>query len=147
MMDNLEMLKSIDARLTIIVWCFLVLTFVWIVFIGIRIWYTMKPGKRQPHGEDDFDNLIHEKITQCMSDDLISEANQKLVKFPKHARAIYALGIGYYQKGMYEESLQKFKEVLEINPSYKDFVKEYLARLEKTPNDGVQPIAEKTGSG
>jgi tetratricopeptide (TPR) repeat protein len=76
-----------------------------------------------------------------MSDDLISEANQKLMKYPKHARAIYALGIGYYQKGMYGESLKKFKELLEINPSYKDFVKEYLARLERTPNNGMEPAS------
>lgn len=61
-------------------------------------------------------------FNENLVDYAIERFQMVLLEAPNHSNAMYSLGVAFQKKGMYQEALEKFEKVLEINPDNYDVV-------------------------
>jgi tetratricopeptide (TPR) repeat protein len=66
------------------------------------------------------------------------------VKEPNNAEALFELGNLYERQGMYEQAIQEYRKVLNINPNFVDAIEHLAFLLEKLNRDHeASPLWER----
>ncbi len=92
------------------------------------------------------DNLIHQLNARQgdVSDQTMHRLTEVLVKEPNNAKALFELGNLYERQGMYEQAIQEYRKVLNINPNFVDAIEHLAFLLEKLNRDHeASPLWER----
>lgn len=92
------------------------------------------------------DNLIHQLNARQgdFPDQTMHRLTEVLVKEPNNAKALFELGNLYERQGMYEQAIQEYRKVLNINPNFVDAIEHLAFLLEKLNRDHeASPLWER----
>jgi tetratricopeptide (TPR) repeat protein len=92
------------------------------------------------------DNLIHQLNARQgdFPDQTMHRLTEILVKEPNNAKALFELGNLYERQGMYEQAIQEYRKVLNINPNFVDAIEHLAFLLEKLNRDHeASPLWER----
>ena len=92
------------------------------------------------------DNLIHQLNARQgdVPDQTMHRLTEVLVKEPNNAKALFELGNLYERQGMYEQAIQEYRKVLNINPNFVDAIEHLAFLLEKLNRDHeASPLWER----
>jgi tetratricopeptide (TPR) repeat protein len=77
-------------------------------------------------------------------DQTMHRLTEVLVKEPNNAKALFELGNLYERQGMYEQAIQEYRKVLNINPNFVDAIEHLAFLLEKLNRDHeASPLWER----
>src|SRR6266511_5427670 len=92
------------------------------------------------------DNVIHQLNARQgdFQDQTMHRLTEVLVKEPNNAKALFELGNLYERQGMYEQAIQEYRKVLNINPNFVDAIEHLAFLLEKLNRDHeASPLWER----
>ena len=107
----------------------------------------LKRLRAEPHPiSPAMDNLIQQFNSRQgdFHDQTMHRLTEVLVKEPNNAKALFEVGNLYERQGMYEQAIQEYRKVLNIDPDFVDAIEHLAFLLEKLNRDNeASPLWER----